>query len=83
MSVRVGAARAAPTLAELDAAAANAGGDVAKNWAAYKKQNAAADNGFLGSLGDNIGLIAGLGAVVMVLVFVSQTWGKSRSEAKA
>jgi len=59
-------------IAELDAAAARAGGDVASRWNAYKKDNAAENDGFFGKLGSNLGIIAVVGGIIALAIIGSK-----------
>ena len=68
-------------IAELDAAAARAGGDVAARWNAYKKDNAAENDGFFGKLGSNLGIIAVVGGLIALAIIGSKTYSSTRRAA--
>lgn len=57
-------------IADLDAAAAKAGGSVAANWTAFKQANADADGGILGALKGGIGSLV-LVALILGGVYVA------------
>ncbi len=59
-------------IADLDLAAAKAGGSVAANWDAFKKTNAEANGGILGALGKNLGIIAVIGGLIALAIIGSK-----------
>lgn len=65
-------------LADLDLAAAKAGGSVASNWKQYKADNAKANGGILGALGENMGTIAIGGVLIALVIIFSKAFGGSR-----
>jgi hypothetical protein len=78
MDTRKTEAETKKRIAELDAAAAKAGGDVAARWNAYKKDNAAENDGFFGKLGSNLGILAVVGGVVALAIIGSKTYSSTR-----
>lgn len=68
-------------IAELDAAAAKAGGDVAARWNQYKKDNAKANGGFFDKLGESFGSITVIGGLV-ALAIIGSKWDAGRRAAK-
>jgi outer membrane murein-binding lipoprotein Lpp len=72
MNTRAKEAEERKRIAELDAAAARAGGDVAARWNAYKKDNAAANEGFFGKLGSNLGIVAVVGGIIALAIIGSK-----------
>jgi len=62
-------------IAELDAEAAKAGGDVAARWKQYKSDNAKANGGILASLGENMGTIAVVGGLIALAIIASKAFG--------
>lgn len=66
-------------IADLDLAAAKAGGSTAANWKAFKDANAEANGGILGALGKNLGSIAVFGGLIALAIILS----KSLPERKA
>jgi hypothetical protein len=65
-------------MAELDLAAAKAGGDVASRWETYKKDHKDEDGGFLGSLGKGLGGVAVAGAAILLIVLLSRSGSGSK-----
>jgi hypothetical protein len=68
-------------IAELDSAAAKAGGDVAKNWKAYKDQNAAADGSILAELKPVLSTVAIVGGLIALAVIGSKVLPQRKGAA--
>lgn len=68
-------------IADLDLAAAKAGGSTASNWAAYKATNAEANGGILGALGKNLGTIAIVGGLIALAIVASKALPQRKAAA--
>jgi len=68
-------------IADLDLAAAKAGGSTASNWAAYKAANAEANGGILGALGKNLGTIAIIGGLIALAIVASKALPQRKAAA--
>jgi hypothetical protein len=68
-------------IADLDLAAAKAGGSTASNWAEYKKTNAEANGGILGALGKNLGTIAIIGGIIAIAIIASKALPQRKAAA--
>ena len=68
-------------IADLDAAAAKAGGAVAANWKAYKDQNAAADGSFLAELKPVLGTVAIVGGLIALAIIASKVLPQRKAAA--
>lgn len=80
MDTRKTEAQTRRRIADLDAAAANAGGDVAARWSKYKADNKEANGGFFASLGSNLGTIAVIGGI-LALAIIGSKWDAGRRRA--
>lgn len=68
-------------IAELDSAAAKAGGAVAANWKAYKDQNAAADGSILAELKPVLSTVAIVGGLIALAVIGSKVLPQRKAAA--